>query len=328
MNKIIVKPFLKWVGGKTQIIDDIIDNIPDEINNYYECFVGGGSVLLALLSYQKNNKIKITGDINVYDINENLINLYNVIKNDKDKFIEQINIYIDQYKNIETLKIDEDKKNKNKLKKTLEESLLSKERYYYWIRNIYNLSNLSIIETSALFVFLNKTCFKGLYRCNTKTGYFNVPFGNYNNPKIIDEEHINEIHSLIQNVKFNLLDFSKSLDKKFDKNDYIYLDPPYVPENKKSFVDYNKSGFNIDCHNKLFDMIHQLTNDNIKITLSNSDTDLVNKNFNNNKKYYIKKINIIRRINSKKPNSTTDELIINNYVEDISSLLDDIKIHE
>lgn len=162
-----------------------------------------------------------------------------------------------------------------------------------------------------MFVFLNKTCFRGLYRVGPNG--FNVPYGNYKNPEIINIDHLNEIHNLIKNVKFIVSDFKLVLAEKnlqnFENNDYIYMDPPYAPENKKSFVQYNKDGFNEEEHIKLFELCNKMNN---KFMMSNSDVDLVRNHFTTSK-YNLTSISCKRKINSKSPNSKTNELIIMNY---------------
>ena len=151
----IVKPFLKWVGGKTQIIDKIISKTPIKINNYYELFLGGGSVLLATLSYLKYNKIEIN-NIFAYDLNESLINLYKNIQMDKDLLYKNIILYMDEYELCDGEKI-------NRKPKNIEEAKTSKESYYYWLRKEYNRMKKEDIKSSALFIILNKLCFRGVY---------------------------------------------------------------------------------------------------------------------------------------------------------------------
>ena len=303
MNKVQIiyeKPIIKWVGGKTQIIDKIIDEFPNEINNYHELFLGGGSVLLALLQNIENNKIKINGTINAYDINETLINVYKNIQNNSDKVIKEIKKIIGIYNNL-------DDKIINRKPKNFLEGITSRESYFYWMRIQYNLlsqKEKNKITGTAYFIFLNKTCFRGVYREGPNG--FNVPFGHYNNPEIINEEHIKKISKLIKNVNFHCSSFEKTFEK-INKDDFIYLDPPYAPENSKSFVGYTLLGFNIDQHNLLFSICKKF-----KFLMSNADVDLVKNNFMDNK-YTIKTILCKRSINSKKPGSKTNEVIIKSY---------------
>jgi DNA adenine methylase len=160
-----------------------------------------------------------------------------------------------------------------------------------------------------MFIFLNKTCFRGVFRVGPKG--FNVPYGHYNNPEIINKEHLEEIHNLIQNVIFECSDFNISLTN-VEPNDFVYLDPPYAPETDTSFVGYTENGFNIDNHNNLFKLVHILTDKNIKIMLSNADVSLVRDNFTNDK-YNAISILCKRSINSKNPEAKAKEVIIKNY---------------
>lgn len=304
----IIKPFLKWAGGKTQIINTIMDKFPSEINNYHEIFIGGGSVLLALLSFIKNNKIKVNGTINAYDINKVLIGVYQNIQSNKDALYKEIEKYRDIYDKCEHYCVEDKKERKPT---TLEEAKKSKESYYYWLRKKFNeIKDKSSVKCSALFIVINKTCFRGLYREGPNG--FNVPFGHYKTtPKMITKEHLDEISELIKDVKFECYDFSKSLEKPKEK-DFVYLDPPYAPENNKSFVDYNKDGFTLENHNKLFELTKSLDTKKIKFMMSNSKVKLVTDKFKDDEKFKINEIECKRAINSKKPESKTIEVIITN----------------
>ena len=297
----IQKPFLKWVGGKTQIIDKIIDSFPSEINNYHELFLGGGSVLLALLSLRNQNKITIKNKIYAYDINKSLINVYKHIQQNKDELYKYIIFYINEYDNIKGNTI-------NRKPKTIDEAKTSKESYYYWIRDKYNNMNNDSIEHSALFMFINKTCFRGMHREGPNG--FNVPFGHYKTtPTIITKKELECISDLVKDVNFVCLDFNESI-KNVKDGDFVYLDPPYVPEKNKSFVGYNVDGFTLEHHNKLFSEIKKVSKTyKIKFVMSNSKVELVVESF---KEYNIKDVLARRAINSKNPGSKTTEVIISN----------------
>lgn len=333
----IVKPIIKWVGGKTQILDKLITEFPTDINNYHEIFLGGGSVLLALLSYVKIGNIKIKGNIYAYDLNEPLINMYKNIQLKHNELYNELEKLIKDFNSCEDIRSGEqmDKaplrgspQAPNRKPKNIIEAKMSKENYYYWIRDKYNkltITNKNNVIGSAMFIFLNKTCFRGVFRIGPNG--FNVPYGHYNNPEIINKEHLNEIHELIKNVIFQCCDFNISL-KLIKENDFVYLDPPYAPETTSSFVKYTENGFNLENHIKLFNLIHeiiepnntigqmgestQVPNKNIKILLSNSDVSLVRDNFTDNK-YNINTILCKRTINSKNPQSKTNEVLIKNY---------------
>jgi DNA adenine methylase len=302
------KPFLKWVGGKTQIINDIIGNFPVSMENYHEIFLGGGSVLFALLTLQKEEKIKINNKVYAYDFNEPLIYVYKNIQNKPKKFIETIKNIIEEYNNIDGDIINRKPKNKN-------EALSSQESYFYWIRKQYNELNsddkLSIIG-SAYFLFLNKTCFRGVFRLGKIKKDFNVPFGHYSNPSIIDEDSIKQISELIKDVEFIHASFEESL-KNISSDSFIFLDPPYVKLDKNSFVDYTADGFNKETHDKLFKILHELKKQDVKWMMSNSSAEYVIKCFDDKKKYSTDKILCRRAINSKNPESKVNEVIIKSY---------------
>lgn len=294
----IQKPFLKWVGGKTQIINDIISKLPNEMNNYHELFLGGGSVLLAVLSLQKQNKILIKNKIYAYDINSDLINVYKNIQNNKEELYKFFNFYIKEYDSIKGDII-------NRKPTSIDEAKSSKESYYYWIRNKYNNIDKNTIECSAIFMFINKTCFRGMYR-EGPNGY-NIPYGHYKKtPTILNERDFNYISDLIKDVEFKNCSFTESI-KNVKHRDFVYLDPPYAPENSNSFVGYVAGGFNLDTHKLLFNEIKKM--ENVKFVMSNAKVDLVTDYF---KEYNSDDIIARRTINAKKPGSKTTEIIIYN----------------
>lgn len=319
----IIKPCIKWVGGKTQIIQQILNLIPSEIENYHEPFLGGGSVLLAVLSYINSGKIKIKGKIYASDINNNIIGLYKNIQSNPRKLIKEINKIKKEFFSISGTSI-------NRKASNIEEALTSRESYYYWIRKQFNnlsQNNKISLHGSALLMFINKTCFRGLYREGPNG--FNVPYGNYKNPKIIDEKHILKISKIIKNVYFNyhynddipsFLNTEQSkymwLNYTYKKainnikcGDFIYFDPPYAPETKTSFVKYNFKGFELADHKNLFNMCNVLNDINVKFIMCNADVELIKKYFLPTK--YKKRIILCRRaINSKNPESVTNEVII------------------
>lgn len=361
-----MKPILKWVGGKTQILDQILDTFPKIINNYHELFLGGGSVLLGLLERIQNNKIEVKGNIYVYDKNPVLINMFINIKNNRESLENSMNEFLNIYTNLsngeplckekilelslEDLKLQLKKRclrnndntndnetlirsaliddsdayfasisalkslgKKQKIVKptTYDEGLMSKESYYYWIRKKYNdMSDeeRNSIIGSAIFIFLNKTCFRGVYRMGPNG--FNVPFGNYMKLKtIISSDELKNMSNMIQNVHFRTSDFTDAITN-IRNEDFVYMDPPYFPINNKSFVNYQSGGFNDENHNSLFTQCHQFKANQISFVMSNSDTEKVRKEFSN---YDIVQIKCRRAINSKKPESSVNEVIIKSY---------------
>ena len=283
-----LSPFLKWVGGKTQIIDTVLSKIPNNINTYYEPFIGGGSVFLALLSDVIHKK-RIIKKMILSDKNKFLINTYNIIKNEPKKLISQLKILSNKYYN--------------------KKSLSKKEEFYYEMREKYNKSNISNITKASLFIFLNKTGFRGLYREGPKG--FNVSFGNYINPSIYNDKQILEISHVLNKYKvlFKYASYTSVL-KSVKSGDFVYLDPPYYPINITSFVKYQKNSFTLDDHEELNKFCNTLTNKKIKFLMSNSYTKYNMKMYKN---YKIKKILCKRRIHSKKPESTEYEIFISNY---------------
>lgn len=301
----IPKPILKWVGGKTQILYTILTHFPTLMNNYREIFLGGGSVLLGLLSHVKSGKIAIEGKIYAYDINEPLVYVYKNIQSSHKELFATLQKIIVEFNECGDGDV-------NRAPANLTEAKISKENYYYWIRVQYNaLSTVDkkTIAGSAMFIFLNKTCFRGVFRVGPRG--FNVPYGHYNHPEIINQVHLEEIHQLIQGVIFECVDFSKSLET-VEPGDYLYLDPPYAPEKATSFVGYTENGFTLDNHNQLFNLLHPLQEKRVTFTMSNADVSLVREKFAN-PSYHISSIECKRSINSKKPQSKTMEVFVKNY---------------
>jgi len=292
LTKPLARPFLKWVGGKTQIIEEVLASFPKEINNYYEPFLGGGSVLLGFLSHTD-----FKGKVYASDINPNTIALYKFIQNHCTMFIAELKKIVDVYNNIKG-------KDVNRKATTMEEALTSQESYYYYMRSRFNgMASKTTIEASAVLLFLNKTCFRGVYR-EGPLG-FNVPFGHYDSPAIYDEEHLKDISKLIQNVEFRCCSFEHALTNLTEK-DFVYLDPPYAPINANSFVSYVSEGFSLDNHEKLFKICKEMKN---KFVMSNAEVELVKASFPG-PQYTTKIISCRRSINAKDPSSRVNEVLI------------------
>ena len=309
----ITKPFMKWVGGKTQIINDVIELFPKKMNNYHEPFLGGGSVLIALLTYQANGYIKIKGNIYASDLNSNLIGLYKNIQSNPDLLINEVKEILEEFGKCK--KEGKEGKEVNRKALTIEEAMTSTESYYFWIRKKFNAlskeerTTAPSVCASAMLLFMNKTCFRGVYREGPNG--FNVPFGNYKNPSIIDEEHIRNISKLIKDVIFTNCSFTNALIK-ITKNDFVYLDPPYAPENDTSFVSYTSDGFNLENHNTLFKECKEMKEKKVKMLMSNADVQIVKDAFPS-PVYTTKIISCRRAIHSKKPDARTNEVLITNY---------------
>ncbi len=282
MNIKSAKPFLKWAGGKTQLITDIKNALPVDILNdkftYIEPFVGSGAVLFWML----NNFPKLEKAI-INDINEDLINTYNQIKINPLELIENLEILQMHY---------------NELSKNTEE----KKLYYYSKRELFNLRNTSKSTQASLFIFLNRTCFNGLYRVNKSNG-FNVPMGAYSNPTICDKENLLAVSEVLQNVEIICGDYQETI-KFANNNTLFYFDPPYKPLNEtSSFNSYSKDVFNDDEQIRLRDFCTLINNKGYKWILSNSD--VKGKDLNNNffddlyAEFKILRVNAKRSINAK-----------------------------
>ena len=300
----IIKPFMKWVGGKTQILNEVMELFPKTMNNYHEPFLGGGSVLLSLLSHIKSDHIKVYGKIYASDLNSNIIGLYINIQKHPERLIDAVHLITEEFSTCETIAV-------NRKATTLEEALTSPESYYFWIRSQFNAlskEDKMTVRGSAMLLFMNKTCFRGVYREGPNG--FNVPFGNYKNPSILDEQHIRTVSHLIKDVVFTARPFTDSLTEVVD-GDFIYLDPPYAPESTTSFVGYTADGFTIDNHHLLFDMCKDISKKGARLLMSNADVALVKDSFLP-PLYTTKIVSCRRAINSKNPESKTNEVLITN----------------
>ena len=293
-----LKPFLKWVGGKTQLLPQISAYYPFEqgkITKYVEPFVGGGAVLFDLLSQYSLERVYIN------DINPALMNTYQMLKQQIDEVIAQLDVMAKDF-----LPLDIEKR----------------KQYYYAKRERFNQLTLTDknVEKAALMVFLNKTCFNGLYRVNKK-GLFNVPMGAYKNPNICDEENLRRVSLSLQKVTMFCGDYHQLIDVVDDKT-FVYLDPPYRPLNTTaSFTAYAEHGFDDEAQKALADFIAQLSQKGAMVLLSNSDPK--NENEEDNffdllyQDYSIRRIEANRMINSKSDKrGKIKELLISNSTID------------
>ncbi len=252
------KPFIKWVGGKTQLLDEIDRKLPADFAErknltYIEPFVGGGAALFWILQKFPNIENAV-----ICDINKDLMTTYLVIKNQPEKLIAFLQKIQNSY-----LSLDDEKR----------------KEFYLEKRNWFNKKECDEIENSAIFVFLNRTCFNGLYRVNRK-GEFNVPFGRYANPKICDEATIWVDSNLLQKVTILNGDFSETL-RFADKNSFFYFDPPYKPLSEtSSFNAYAKEAFNDSEQIRLSEFCKEIEKRGAKFILSNSDVKGRNPNDN------------------------------------------------
>lgn len=297
-DRIECKPFIKWVGGKGQLLSEINKLYPVElgknINKYAEIFVGGGAVLFDILSKYKLDEVYIS------DKNLELINTYKSIRDNVDILIKSLKEMEEQYIPLDT----ENRKD-----------------YYYKKREEYNSlkinNEVNNIEKAVLFIFLNKTCFNGLYRVNKK-GEFNVPMGAYKKPKICDEENLKNVSLTLRNVKIVYADYRKS-EKFIDDKTFVYIDPPYRPLNiTSSFTSYTENDFNDKEQIELAEYINVLNKKGAKIVISNSDpkNNDIDDNFFDKlyKNYNINRVKATRMLNSNASlRGAINELLITNY---------------
>lgn len=244
-----MKPFIKWVGGKRQLLPIIKDNLPEKYNRYFEPFIGGGALFF---------DIEKPGNY-ISDINKGLINTYQTIA-DKNKFNALIDI-------LSSFQYEIDKR------KTLEE----KSEYYYDIRSYDRKINFETEYSSEFragrFIFLNKTCFNGVQRENSK-GYNNVPYGKHLNPTILNKEHLLKCHLLLKDTEIVNDGFESILDKA-KEGDLVYFDPPYVPlPDKLSFTKYSKGDFTMENQKKLRTIIDSLHTKGVYVMISNSYSEI------------------------------------------------------
>ncbi len=313
--------FLKWVGGKNQIIKKVYELFPSNYDNYYEPLIGGGSVLINLLNELEKNNKKLES-INIGDFNKDLIDLYKSIKSNEDKLIENLNIIVNNYNMAKLTKKEKGTRQIIKPEDTIEKNTQKgKEYVYYFYRNEFNklknkesISQDEIIYKSAIFIFLNKTCFRGVYRENSKKE-FNVPFGNYENPEIYNEDNLKNLSEIFKKHDINFINcsFKDWKDKiKQTKNNFVYLDPPYYPENESSFTKYTSNDFNKSEHDELIDFCKFIDKNKNNFLLSNSDTSYIKDNLND---YEVKIVECKRSINSKDPSAKTNEVLLYNKLE-------------
>lgn len=270
--------FLKWAGGKLQLIEQFENLFPPDFCNYYEPFIGSGAVFFYLKSKSKPNKVILS------DTNEELINCFAVVR---DKPSELIEVLLNHRKR-------------------------HSKQYYYEVRDLES-ERLDSVSRAARMIYLNKTCFNGLYRVNSK-GEFNVPFGDYKNPSIFNRNTLYRASQMLQDAALRVMTFDKVLDFA-GKDDFVYFDPPYIPLSKtSSFTRYSKSEFSIKEQNQLSEVFRALDSMGCFVMLSNSDHSLIRELYRD----YDKNIVVVRakrKINSVgSKRGAINELVVTNYL--------------
>jgi len=279
----IASPFLKWAGGKRKLAPLISEMMPPDFftqkGSFFEPFIGGGAVTFFLGN--ENSAKYISGDrLAISDTNEDLITTYIVIRDDVDALIEQL----------------------DKISKKIN------EQYFYELR----LSKpTNPVDRAARVIFLNKTCFNGLWRVNS-SGQFNVPWGRYKNPRILDIDNLKACSKRLANSRISTASFDLAVSNA-SQSDFVYFDPPYLPiSSSSSFSKYAKADFGISQHEQLHETIKKLTEKKVKVILSNSDTPLTRKIFGSDLNLY--QIGVQRHIGAKSSSRViVSEIIGSNY---------------
>lgn len=270
----MTKPFIKWVGGKTRLLNEIVPRLPKEIKKYYEPFLGGGA-----LYFHLNCKAA-----HISDINSELINAYQVIQTRVDLLIDELKKYQNDFS------------------------------YYMSVRELDRnpdiFSKLTSVQRAARFIYLNKTCFSGLYRVNSK-GQFNVPFGYYESPKILDIENLLDCSAALQNTTISCESFNCVLEYA-NQGDFVYFDPPYIPDQINStFTLYTKDGFDMHHHLELLELCNKLHSKGVFWMQSNSPAPVVYKMY---EQYNIHTVSLNRTISKQEfARKRVSEVIITNY---------------
>ena len=274
------KPFVKWAGGKRQLLAELEKSFPKQFGTYFEPFLGGGALLFDLLAKKPNLKCSVS------DLNSDLVLAYVTIRDKLGRLIESLENHSKNYHNDST-------------------------GYYYEVRK---QEPKSQIEKVSRLLFLNKTCFNGLYRVNSK-GKFNVPLGRYTNPNIVNRENLTTVSKFLQSdkIKISCRDFESILNDA-KKGDFVYFDPPYQPvSDTANFTSYTHRDFTEDDLQRLADLANQLNSKGSHVLLSNSNTKIVKKIFSS-KKWKVKEIAVNRAINSNSQKRTGHkEVLIKNY---------------
>jgi DNA adenine methylase len=270
-----ITPFLKWAGGKRQLLPAIKNHIPKKFSTYIEPFVGGGAVLFTL-----QPKKAVINDFNIQ-----LINVYRVVRDEPDALIDDL------------------KKHKNQ------------PEYFYKIRALDRtgqFDKLSEVEKASRIIYLNKTCYNGLYRVN-RSGEFNTPFGRYKKPNIINEPTIRAVSAYLKKNNIQILnaDFTEAL-KEIDRDSFVYFDPPYHPVSaSSSFTGYMHDGFNKSEQERLKKTCDMLDKKGIRFLLSNSSTEFIHSLYANYTIIYVKANRFVNSIANKR--GVIDEVLVKNY---------------
>lgn len=280
-------PVLKWAGGKRQLLPQILERLPRKIETYYEPFVGGGAVFFALAHEGRFNKAVLS------DQNKDLIAVYRALKNNLRALMELLK----------------------------EHDARHCEDYYYEVRD--ELAPKKLVERAARMIYLNKTGFNGLYRVN-RSGKFNVPFGRYDKPRILDEPRLLAAHEALGKVEIELADFEQTC-KRAKRGDAVYLDPPYLPVSATAnFSDYHAEPFGLEEHQRLAEVFAELARRRVHALLSNSLTQDTERLFG---KFHLEQVKARRSINSvKSRRGPIGEILVSNLSRDAGLELEEQRL--
>ena len=272
-NTALPKPFVKWVGGKTQLLSELAQRVPNDFGRYYEPFVGGGALFFRL----HPTRACLT------DINPDLVNLYTVIRDQVEALIEDLGQHVYE------------------------------EDYFYQVRGADRTPGYAAwtdVQRASRFIYLNKTCYNGLYRVNSK-GQFNAPFGSYTSPTILDAENLYACHKVLQKAVIEVADFH-TVKRRIRANDFVYFDPPYAPLSATSkFTSYTKNGFDVEMQYALRDLCRALDKRSVRFMLSNSSAPLILDLYS---EFNVEFVYATRSINSKAgKRGKIAEVVVTNY---------------
>lgn len=264
-------PFVKWVGGKRSIMDELIKRCPKSFGTYWEPFVGGGALFFALRQQLKEAVLS--------DLNLDLIIAYKAIQREPDALIKELKLFARRHS----------------------------EEFYYQIRNQHEQDEP--LRVAARLLYLNKTCYNGLWRVNSK-GQFNVPVGRYDNPDIVQEENVRACHKTLQGISIEYGEFSRITPR---RGDFVYFDPPYHPTDSTAFTEYEKSGFTETNQKALHDFALSLHKKGVFVMLSNSDTDYIRALYSE-KAFKVETVQAPRMVNCKSnKRNNVNELLIRTF---------------
>ena len=272
---VLPRPFLKWAGGKTQLLQQYQPLFPPQFKNYYEPFLGGGAVFFYLFKEHSSGFKAVLSDVN-----EELINMYCCVQTDVEALIKELESHHRKHNS----------------------------EYYYKVRG---QKNQKPVKKAARIIYLNKTCFNGLYRENSK-GQFNVPIGRYKNPTICNAELLRADSQALQSVKLEVRDFDQVLEEAKTDQDFVYFDPPYYPlSNTSQFTSYSRYNFNEEDQFRLRDVFAELASRGVKVMLSNSDCPFIRELY---EEFPIHEVSAARSINSKGTHrGKISEVVVTSY---------------